>query len=648
MAEDQALETLAEAVLDGAAVDWATTAALADADTQPLIRGLRLVASVARLHRDVLSDDPGNATWGHLRLLEHVGRGSSGEVFRAWESQLDREVALKLLPAPPGNDDAIIREGQLLAKVRHPNVVTIYGASQIDDCIGLWMEFVRGHTLEHLVVQRGAFRPADVIAMGLELCRAVSAVHDAGLLHRDIKAQNVMLADDGRVVLMDFGTGHALEDGATAEVAGTPLYLAPELLRREPASAQSDIYSLGVLLYRLASGAYPVRGKSIAILRAAHERGEHVPLRAAAPATYARLARIVDQAIDPNPERRFATVTALGKALLQLQRRDRRKPMLYAASVAAVLAVPAFMAWTVWPAPDPPTMPATNASPAVTLAAAGLAPATPTPPRTGTQDRGRPASILVEMANSAFERGDLAKAIELAEEAARVARGSSPGQQAPLALALCARARVLFASDQSGPAAVALDEAGAIARAMADGADLDRILYEIAFSRARVALDQGAPYEARDLAQKAVDVARRASRRDAEAAAAGLVVLTWLAEKNFPAVQQALGLIEQGPPATGNRLMRMFADLAVWRGRAATAETPDANLRAKQNIGAVLRAAASTGDVAIEFEARLALGEVEMAAGDVTWGRSRLLTLAHDAAAKGFARLAKRAAAAAQ
>src|SRR5262249_23878685 len=123
----------------------------------------------------------------------------SGEVYRAWDARLDREVALKLLPATTTSSDvraAIVNEGRLLARVRHANVVTIYGADRVDDRIGLWMEFVRGHTLEELLQSGYVFGAPEAIDIGVQLCRAASAVHDAGLLHRDIKAHNVMRAED--------------------------------------------------------------------------------------------------------------------------------------------------------------------------------------------------------------------------------------------------------------------------------------------------------------------------------------------------------------------------------------------------------------------------------------------------------------------
>src|SRR5262245_52377929 len=278
LANEQLLDDLAGDILDGAAVDWTAAESSADADVRPIVQHLRLVASVAQVHRDLVPSEGGTQPpavdgtptadhWGHLRLLERIGRGAFGEVFRAGDTRLDREVALKLLPGTPSPDSdaesSIIREGRLLAKVRHPNVVTIYGAEQIGNRIGLWMELVRGRTLEQLLREGVMFRADEVVDIGVELCRAVSAVHAAGLLHRDIKAHNVVRADDGRVVLMDFGAGRELDDSSSSDLAGTPLYLAPEVLAGGPATVQSDVYSLGVVLYHLLTKSYPVEGKTI-------------------------------------------------------------------------------------------------------------------------------------------------------------------------------------------------------------------------------------------------------------------------------------------------------------------------------------------------------------------------------------------------
>jgi len=148
-------------VIDGTPVDWA--AAAANVPAGRLVGHLRIVAAVAQVHRTSPLPPTGPAprtipspavpeTWGHLKILERIGRGAFGDVYRAWDSRLDREVALKLIPAAAPDDErlpsSIIREGRLLARVRHPNVAMIYGAEQIGDRIGLWMEMIRGRTLE--------------------------------------------------------------------------------------------------------------------------------------------------------------------------------------------------------------------------------------------------------------------------------------------------------------------------------------------------------------------------------------------------------------------------------------------------------------------------------------------------------------------
>jgi len=357
---EQLLDHLADAVLDATPVDWAAAESNLDGAALTVVRNLRLVASVGELHRRVLPSPPSDlhrgddrVRWGHLRLIERIGSGTFGEVFRAWDTRLDREVALKLIPMAHGSggpgDSSFIQEGRLLAKVRHPNVVTIYGAEQIDDRIGLWMEFVRGRTLEQLLKDDVAFPTADVVHIGVEICGAVSAVHAAGLLHRDIKTHNVMRAEDGRVVLMDFGTGTERDEHTSpADLAGTPLCLAPELLAGKAATIQSDIYSLGVLLYRLVAKTYPVPGRTIHEVRQAHERGERANPDGLRSRAGSALAQIIERACDPRVERRYQTGEELARDLITLRSRPRiirRRYTIAAATALVALVLLAFAAW---------------------------------------------------------------------------------------------------------------------------------------------------------------------------------------------------------------------------------------------------------------------------------------------------------------
>lgn len=363
---EQLVDDLADAILDGTPIDWKAAESSPYGTEQPLVSQLRVLAAVAELHRGTTQRpstfsritssplDPKVAApeyWGHLRLLEPIGRGAFGEVYRAWDTRLDREVALKLLPAGPSSSDratsAIIEEGRLLARVRHPNVVTIYGADQISNQIGLWMEFVRGHTLEQILDQRKVVSTAEAVGIGLELCRAMSAVHGAGLLHRDIKTHNVMRAEDGRIVLMDFGTGRDLEDDAGSDLAGTPLYLAPEVLQGQQATVRSDMYSLGVLLYHLVTGSYPVNVRTLREVRRAHESGERTAVMTARRDVPPKLARIIERAIDPRPEQRYESADALGADLAALKPRPRIVRLAYAAGMAAASILVVGAGWEV-------------------------------------------------------------------------------------------------------------------------------------------------------------------------------------------------------------------------------------------------------------------------------------------------------------
>ena len=359
MGADAIAADLARAILDGDPIDWPVIESGVSQADRPLLDQLKVLARVADLHRHRPAPDPG-AHWGHLRVAERLGAGAYGVVYRAWDTRLDREVALKLLPATgdaAGRASAIIEEGRLLARVRHPNVVTIYGAEQIDDRIGLWMELVEGKTLEQLLDDGKTFTPAETCHIGVELCRAMSAVHAAGLLHRDIKAHNVMLAADGRVVLMDFGTGRELDDQPAGPAAGTPLYLAPEILLGAPASVRSDIYSAGVLLHRLMTRQYPVTGRTLHELRSAHERGDRSTPSSGTDVPR-RLRQIVERALDRVPERRYESAQTMAGDLATLAPRARPRARWLAAIGAAASLV--LVTWVAAGRGDGPDVDATR------------------------------------------------------------------------------------------------------------------------------------------------------------------------------------------------------------------------------------------------------------------------------------------------
>jgi serine/threonine-protein kinase len=332
----------------GTSVDWSgLDGAPADASVASVLDQLKVIAKIADVHGatetavsvpDSDRDDRGVQSWGPLTIIECIGEGSYGVVYRAWDSRLDRDVALKLL-RPGGTsrdeDSLAIQEGRLLARVRHPNVVTVHGADRIEGRIGIWMELVGGRTLEEIVRTNGPLQPGEAARIGIEVARGLSSVHRAGIVHRDVKAQNVMVQGDGRVVLMDFGSGHELDD-AERSAAGTPLYVAPEVLAGSPATVRSDIYSVGVLLYYTVTGSYPRTGTTVSELKQQADNPV-VPLRRSHPQLPRALTAVIDRALGPVATR-FAFVDELERALAGRQTLPKKASLAIVAVIAAVVA----------------------------------------------------------------------------------------------------------------------------------------------------------------------------------------------------------------------------------------------------------------------------------------------------------------------
>ena len=352
--EEEALFDLAAAIADGSGVDWALVESGMRPEQQRLIEQFRLIERVAGKHRSQV--DPSAPTgpprnphagtgvalpvggaaserWGDLILIEEVGQGSFGTVYRAHDPQLDRPVAVKILRRVSSTEQELasklLQEGRILARVRHPNVVSVYGAGEHEGRVGLWMEFVRGLTLEQMLASHGAFSAGEAGLVGYELCGALAAVHHAGLVHRDIKAQNVMREEGGRLVLMDFGAGQKRSDPGTSgsRIVGTPLYLAPEVFAGSDATIRSDVYSLGVLLYHLVTDDFPVKAATLGDLAEAHARGEITPIQDLRPHLPRGFVQVVERATDPDPAKRFASAGRMEAALGQLQGSSPSRPV---------------------------------------------------------------------------------------------------------------------------------------------------------------------------------------------------------------------------------------------------------------------------------------------------------------------------------
>jgi serine/threonine protein kinase len=366
------IDRVAMEIADFKAIDWPEVARSATGDELDSVAQLRVLAAIAGFHRAVHSsaletppaleastrDDAARVQfrWGNLQVHERLGAGAFGEVFRAWDTSLGREVALKLLRAGStgGRSETIVREGRLLARVHHPNVMAVYGALETDGRIGIWGELLRGRTLAEIVRDDGPMSAQEAAVLVDSVCRALTAVHRAGLLHRDVKAQNVMRESGGRIVLMDFGLGLEADAALPANLAGTPAYLAPELLRGLAPSVQSDIYSVGVLLFYLVTGTLPVDGTAIADLARKHAAGERKYLQDLRSDLPAGFVRVVERALAPEPSARFESAGELQSALTAVglgvpsagesQNRGLYKYGLIATVALLLLALAAFFA----------------------------------------------------------------------------------------------------------------------------------------------------------------------------------------------------------------------------------------------------------------------------------------------------------------
>jgi serine/threonine protein kinase len=208
---------------------------------------------------------------GRYRLLERIGRGGMSTVYRAHDERLDRQVAVKVMSAALSTDpafaDRFARAVRVAARLSHMNAVAVYDQGTADrEHVFLVMELVRGRTLRDLLREQGHLSPAQAVSIMEPVLGALAAAHRAGVVHRDVKPENILLADDGVVKVADFGLARAIESDATTTrtgfMMGTVAYCPPEQISRGTADARSDVYSSGVVLFELLTGSTPFTGDS--------------------------------------------------------------------------------------------------------------------------------------------------------------------------------------------------------------------------------------------------------------------------------------------------------------------------------------------------------------------------------------------------
>ena len=261
---------------------------------------------------------------GRYEILGTLGKGGMGTVYRALDRDLGGEVAVKvLLPAAFDEGTTVSvtlkQEIQLARKITHRNVVRMHDLGEADGLRFLTMEYVPGTTLRDILDKKGALALAPGLQIAKQLCRGLTAVHEAGIIHRDIKPPNIMVLPNGVVKLMDFGIARAAEgaDPATqgGQAVGTPYYMSPEQAVGRELDARSDIYSVGVVLYELFSGTRPIGGRDSGEVMRCHVSFEPKHVTLLRPDLPDLLARVLMACLAKSPAQRPPTANDLYGAL---------------------------------------------------------------------------------------------------------------------------------------------------------------------------------------------------------------------------------------------------------------------------------------------------------------------------------------------
>jgi len=328
-------------------------------------------------------------TLSHFKITAKLGEGGMGEVYRAEDTKLGREVAIKVLPEAVTEDPERLarfeREARAVAALNHPNIVTVYSVEEIQGFHLITMELVEGQTLSELLPRDG-FPSGRLLEIAIPLADAVSCAHRAGITHRDLKPDNIMIDNEGRLRVLDFGlakpqkplgfgenTQAATATAVTEEgtILGTVAYMSPEQAEGKPVDPRSDVFSLGTILYELASGARPFHGDTKMSTIGSILKEEPVSVTEAKPALPRHLGRIVRRSLAKDPDRRYQTALDLRNELEQLKAeidsggyaselhsasprsRHSFRPLLILGVVAA-LATVALIAITSWRGSVPP------------------------------------------------------------------------------------------------------------------------------------------------------------------------------------------------------------------------------------------------------------------------------------------------------
>ena len=271
-----------------------------------------------------------NVIANRYEVVQHIGQGGMADVFRGVDTILNREVAIKILRADLSTDAVSIlrfeREAQAATALAHPNIVEIYDVGDYKGHHYIVMEFVPGRTLKQVIRARGPLLKEEAVDIMKQLTSAVSEAHSKGIIHRDIKPQNVIVKADGSVKILDFGIATAkgsMQLTQANNVMGSVHYLAPELAKGEQASAQSDIYALGIVLYEMLAGDVPFKADQAVQVALRHMRDPMPSLREANPTVPQSIENIVIRATAKDPNKRYRSCREMWQDLSTCLKAER-------------------------------------------------------------------------------------------------------------------------------------------------------------------------------------------------------------------------------------------------------------------------------------------------------------------------------------